>query len=146
MKTILLENKGILVLVDDSDFEFLNQWKWRASSEGYAVRSIGNSRRKPRPEIKMHRLLVGARAGQIIDHVNRNKLDNRRANLRFATNRLNCLNTDKSGVSWHKRGKAWQVRFGKETDQYFGLFRDRNLAHAVAKFLRASLIYNELPV
>src|SRR3990167_2096609 len=89
MKKIKLsQNK--YALVDDSDFEFLNQWKWSLSSGGYAERqelkSLGGEK------IRMHRLIIGAKEGQQADHKNMNRIDNRRGNLRICTKSQNMMN------------------------------------------------------
>lgn len=83
--------RGKFALVDDADFDWLNQWKWHLSSAGYAQRKAA----KPgggREHIYMHRLITGAGEGAFIDHVNRDTLDNRRANLRLATPEQNAHN------------------------------------------------------
>lgn len=55
---------------------------------GYAVRSITKGK------ISMHQQIMGTEQGKCIDHINRNKLDNRRGNLRFVTKSQNNLNRD----------------------------------------------------
>jgi hypothetical protein len=86
--------QGKKAVVDDSDFEWLNQWKWRFH-HGYASRTSKN--------IMMHRVLNDTPEGFDTDHINRDKLDNRRCNLRTTTRSHNNLNApaqsnSKSGV------------------------------------------------
>ena len=92
--------KGKVALVDDSDFEWLMQWKWSYASTGYAVRMIRDFNEKGVKTticVRMHRVLLSAKDSNIyVDHINRDKLDNRRSNLRLATNSENQLNT----ISW----------------------------------------------
>lgn len=83
MKLITL-TQGKKVIVDDIDFEFLNQWKWYLN-KGYAVR--GYSKR-----ILMHRFIINTPKGMDTDHINGDKLDNRRNNLRVATRSQNMAN------------------------------------------------------
>lgn len=90
MKKIKLGESGKYALVDDADYEWLNQWTWFWSA-GYAVRKT------PRPEQKqfiMHRVIMNApKSTQIVvDHINCNGLDNRRSNLRFANRSQNRAN------------------------------------------------------
>lgn len=87
--------KGKYTEVDDADYDFLNQWKWWIGSDGYAVReqSLGtiNGIYK-RKTVLMHRLLMNPPIGQEVDHANRDRLDNRRSNLRLATRSQNMAN------------------------------------------------------
>ena len=105
MKTIPL-TKGKFAIVDDEDFEYLNQWKWHLDDKGYAARNqhvrlakwTYTSRR-----VVMHRLVNKTPEGFSTDHINRNKLDNRRCNLRTVTQSVNAINsgiskTNKSGT------------------------------------------------
>ena len=101
------------VMVDDEDFDHLNQWKWRTNKEGYVVRSI------PRHVILMHRLLVGAKNGDIIDHINGVILDNRKSNLRFCSLSQNSWNARRrkvtfssvyKGVYYDKQKKRFEAR------------------------------------
>jgi len=89
LKKIALTNGGY-ALVDDADFDFLNQWLWRKSSNGYAIRTIeidGKSYVR-----RMHRIVADAPDGVIVDHKNRNRLDNQRLNLRHSNSRQNAIN------------------------------------------------------
>ena len=82
-KKLKLTNSENVVIVDDEDYEWLNQWRWYLGNEGYAQRndySDGNH-----TIIRMHNLLLDAKNGHWIDHINRNKLDNSKNNLRHAT-------------------------------------------------------------
>lgn len=94
MKLIAL-TKGLFAKVDDQDFEFLNQWRWRAEQrhgrEFYAVRyrhAPGNRQKR----VSMARLLMGEPKGFLVDHWNGDTLDNQRENLRKATNAQNQCN------------------------------------------------------
>ena len=80
MKKIKL-NKGYFALVDNEDFEFLNKSNWSVNY-GYAVRLPYKGR-----EARMHRLILGLikNDGKVTDHINRNRLDNRKCNLRILT-------------------------------------------------------------
>ncbi len=86
MKLIPL-SQGKSAMVDDEDYEWLSQWKWCLHSKGYAVRGNGT--------ILMHCVIVGTPVGFETDHINQNKLDNRRSNLRLATRAQNQRNKPK---------------------------------------------------
>ena len=74
-------------LVSDEDFEWVMRWKWRMIGGQYAGRTVYDRERKRADTIYLHRALMGLRAGDAeqVDHVNRDKLDNRRENLRLVT-------------------------------------------------------------
>jgi len=72
-------------LVDDTDYTQLIRYKWHYSG-GYAVTTVA------RRTQSMHAMIVGKRPGQVIDHINRNRLDNQRQNLRHATHAQNARN------------------------------------------------------
>lgn len=109
MKYIKL-TKGKRTLVDDDDYDWANQFKWHLSSNGYAVRTSENR--------QLHRYINKTPANFDTDHINRNKLDNRKCNLRTVTRSQNNFNSlppkdNKSGVKgvwWSKRWKLWYAQ------------------------------------
>lgn len=119
MKNISL-TQGLVALVDDEDFPVLVQWSWHAKRclhTFYAARNepLGNSR----VTVRMHRFLLGAGAGDRVDHKDGNGLNNTRINLRLCTARQNQQNQrhrsdEKSsrfkGVDWHSSNAAWRAR------------------------------------
>lgn len=90
------EARGRSALVDDCDYERLSQYKWKAKASGggnvYAVRNtlVGGKN----VTLRMHRVVLGYDGDQDVDHINRDSLDNRRANLRVCTRAENLLNSD----------------------------------------------------
>ena len=111
-------SQGYVALVDTSDFEFLNQWKWFASKDGdqvYAKRSVTMPGQANRT-VWMHRQITGCPDGWSVDHANRNGLDNRKVNLRLCTHGQNCVNVIKPRRVAPYRGirktgsGSWQVR------------------------------------
>ena len=119
--------KGRYAIVDDEDFEFLNQWKWWSDGQGYAVRDIGGRKNKQR--ILMHRVVNKTPDGLVADHINRNKLDNRKKNLRNVTQRVNSLNCKLSknntsgynGICWYKNRWCATIKYNYKT-VYLGRF------------------------
>ncbi|MFA6043577.1 MAG: HNH endonuclease, partial [Phycisphaerales bacterium] len=83
--------KGFVAIVDDEDFERINALKWCATSDPYAVRSHPVNGVWIR--LWMHRVVLDAPPGRLVDHISGDKLDNRRANLRLCTPAENARNT-----------------------------------------------------
>ena len=125
MKIIKL-TKGYETMVDDEDFEFLNQWKWHALKfKGgivYATRTSNTfERQKGFPKnIYLHRCLLNYPKNFHIDHVDNNGLNNTRVNLRLVTHSQNQQNAKLSvkstskykGVYYHKKNKRYAARIG----------------------------------
>lgn len=87
MKTIEL-TQGQVTLVDDEDYEWLNQWKWYANKAPYGFYAMRHSLKiegRPRDDISMHRIIIMAQKGEQVDHKDGNRLNNCRSNLRLAT-------------------------------------------------------------
>ena len=118
MKEIKLTG-GLVALVDDDDYEWLNQFKWCSDGKGYAVRATRRINGK-KTTIKMHREILGLTTGdgRIGDHVNGNVCDNRRENLRVCNECENQHNQGKrktntsgfKGVYFNKTEKRWKAR------------------------------------
>lgn len=102
-KYIPLQGKlgqGKFAIVDDEDYEFLTQWNWSFYG-GYAARTttikdVGYKR------IMMHHYLLPPKDGFLPDHKNRNRLDNQRHNLRYATFQQNISNKGARSKSGYK--------------------------------------------
>lgn len=92
--------QGYYALVDSSDVEFLKKWNWCATDRRKVFAGIRAARlhcpsgdwNKPRQRF-MHTDLMNPPPGLVVDHINRNPLDNRRSNLRCVTHKENCSNT-----------------------------------------------------
>ena len=123
-KSIRLQYTDIPILVDDEDYEWLSQYRWRlflSKSNVYAVTSVSGQ------EILMHRLIMNAGPGQSIDHKSGNGLDNSRTNLRFATQKQNTANMRKrSGTTSKYKGVWYFAEINKWTariqNEYLGCF------------------------
>jgi hypothetical protein len=117
MKKIEL-TKGKFAIVDDEDFEWLNQWKWQYDSHGYATRKLWIIGGKGKTEkIYLHRLIMDNPTNKEVDHINRNKLDCRKSNLRLVTHSQNLLNRPANsnntsgykGVFFDKSRNKWKA-------------------------------------
>lgn len=143
MKKILL-SQGRYALVDDEDFEELSRYNWsyyKNHNVSYAIRrALRTENMTPtRKTIHMHRVVLGAKEGQQVDHINGNGLDNRRSNLRICTHAENMRNRGKQvnntsgfkGVVFHNQRNKWQARMRLNGKIHsFGLFTRPEDAHA----------------
>jgi hypothetical protein len=124
MKQIPL-TKEQFAIVDDSDFDELSQWKWKASwaectQSFYATRTDHSSGQPV--TVRMHRYILGLAPGDNVqgDHRNGETLDNRRENLRAVTAAENQCNkatyrnnrSGYKGVSWYKAKHCWRAYIG----------------------------------
>jgi len=137
--------QGKVALVDVEDLRLLADYRWCADNhhERYWKARGGSGSNK----VYMHRLLLGARGGQLVDHINHDCLDNRRINLRICTTAQNGANRRKQreatssrykGVSWQRQAGKWRVRI-KTNGKYhlLGRFDDEEeAAHAYDRAAR----------
>ena len=106
--------QGRFALVDAADFEMLSRFIWCVSS-GYPATNVGAGSSKRL--VRMHRMLLLPDVGHEVDHINRDPLDNRRANLRLCSHHENSWNMSSrgrgssryKGVSWSKVRSRWLV-------------------------------------
>jgi hypothetical protein len=117
--------RGKFAIVDPDDFDRLNQHKWYASKSSakggfYAARCLWDKVNKKKRTVKMHRQILNPPPPLLVDHINRNGLDNRKANLRPATKSQNTVNrpirkpkgahSKYIGVTFQKSNKKWQAQ------------------------------------
>lgn len=137
MKKIAL-NQNKFTIVDDEDFEHLNQWRWFATKRGnsfYAERSqrVGKRKLGKSKGFKIHRLIMGITDPLVLcDHIDGDGLNNQKSNLRLCNRSQNNCNRRSSknssskfkGVSYHRITKMWQSSMTKDKKSiYIGLFR-----------------------
>lgn len=118
MKTIPL-TRGMVALVDDSDFDWLSQWDWHVHSSRdmlYAARSEYNPQTGKIKTVLMHREILKAPSNKLVDHKDRNSMNCQRYNLRI-TNRLGS-SRNRSG--WKKKPESnfKGVFFRKDTGKW----------------------------
>lgn len=89
--------EGKFTLVDDADFERLSQYKWRCDATGYARYSVYDKLKKTIQTVLMHRIILDTPDDLHTDHINGDRLDNRRSNLRIATCQQNSANRKAQG-------------------------------------------------
>lgn len=139
---------GHVAIIDDEDVAWLTQWSWHCL-DGYAVRTINHSKTR-KERVRMHRLIARAAPDQLVDHINRNGLDNRRANLRCCTQAENSRNVSKGagrsssflGVSWVQRDRVWTATIRRGRNHFLGYF-DREEEAAIAHDIAARSMHGQ---
>ena len=135
MSTSIPLSRGQVTLVDDADGDWLSQWRWLLVGNGYAGRFEHANHRSRL--VYMHRLILEAGPDQRVDHINGERLDNRRANLRLVTRRQNQQNrrpnthtsSGRKGVTWHTRFHKWHVRITVDGQPlHLGYYQDLETA------------------
>lgn len=91
---------GKVTLVDDADFEYLSRWTWQFNNRGYVNREgkvylKDGSGLYLRKTIILHRDILNAPKGMVVDHIDHNPLNNQRSNLRLCTPKQNLRHRQK---------------------------------------------------
>jgi hypothetical protein len=143
MKLIEL-SQGRVAIVDDEDFDWVSKWKWsywrcKEKRTGYARRLIGQ-RTNHRRVISMHTAIVQHGGQKIqnrqLDHCNGCGCDNRKLNLRLATQGQNLQNKKRyknntskiTGVNWCGRQNKWRAYISRpdtKRPKHLGWFRNK---------------------
>lgn len=149
MKLIPL-TRGKFAKVDDDDFEYLNQWKWYCDRKGYACRAGGIEIK--RNTIRMHREIIKTPKGMLTDHIDRDRLNNCKSNLRICLFSGNSANTGltKNNTTGYKGiafmgGKVnkWKARIKFNCKLYhIGCFKTKEEA-AMAYDKKAKELFGE---
>jgi hypothetical protein len=141
----ILLSRGKYALVDPDDYGWLSKYNWHVVGDKgsfYAARNTGQRQGQKRIVVKMHREVLRVPDGMFVDHINHNGLDNRRANLRPATQAQNARNRRKryesnfhskyKGLTWYKSQKQWAVRVMVNRESKFIGYFDNELDAARA--------------
>ena len=139
------KNRGLFVTsVDDEDYEYLNCFKWHAHKSRYNIYADTTIMRRDGSQttIKMPSLIMKIPKGMVLDHIDRNTLNNQKSNLRLCTlsqnnmNRVRKLNdkyTSKyRGVFFHKHCQKYTGHVGLNHKRYYiGYYKNElDAAHA----------------
>lgn len=148
--------QGLVALIDDQDAERVSRYKWHIKTQTarpgvvYAQTTVrlAPGRKGKTTSLTLHRFIVEAEPGVVVDHRSGNTLDNRRENLRVTDARGNSTNVTSSknqkrggfkGVSWNRNAGKWEVAIcagehrlnGKRKKLHLGLYDDPRAAARV---------------
>lgn len=133
--------KGKVTVINHEDYEKIKTYKWHYRDTGYAV-CYSKGSITSRKQIRMHRLLTDCPEGKEVDHIDGDRLNNCRENLRTCTRSQNMMNKGKpekgssrfKGVSWHIRAGKWRARIKLNgAEIYLGIFKREEDAYNAYK-------------
>ena len=136
--------QGHEAIIDAADLHIVDQYNWTALVSKWTVYAYRMDYSGPRQKnVRMHRLILEAKSGDQVDHVDGNGLNNKRENLRKVTNGQNSQNQRKrrdntsgfKGVGWSARRKKWIAKIYVDRKvKYLGMFDSiDDAANAYAK-------------
>jgi len=128
---------GLFTVIDTSDYDKVSKYTWSANKNNYATTTIDGS------TTLLHRLLIKPPVNMVVDHIDGDRLDNRKTNLRVCTqseNLRNQLKHCRSGTSKYKG-----VTYNREKGKWLARIRVRNIKYGLGSYyneLDAALAYN----
>ena len=142
MKTIKL-SKGYEAMVDDEDYDLIKDKYWKYH-KGYAIwRNKKNGQCK---DVPMHRFIIEVPEGFVADHINRNPLDNTRANLRIATKSQNQANKPPKASKAKTKFKGVHFDDNRVLSKWLALIKMNNKTIYIGSYtseIEAALAYDK---
>lgn len=138
--------RKLLVMVDDEDYNYLSKFNWHVSKDKCVASWLGSKNNK---RILIHRFIMNPPDNMEIDHIDGNRLNNQKSNLRLATSSQNKCNrgarkdckSGYKGVSWHKQNNKWSVRIMTD-GKYLSLGLYDDIKEAALAYNNASKKYH----
>lgn len=142
---ICLLANGDSFLFDAEDFPIVQAHKWSIENSGYVHTTVNGK------HIRLHKQIMDIPDGMVIDHINGDKTDNRKSNLRIASNMENCRNqrlcsrntTGYKGVSFDKRRKQYSAAITVDYKNIFLGYYESPQEAALAYDKAASFYFGE---
>jgi len=143
MKIIKASNKPLLICVDEQDYDLVSKSSWYINEWGYAIARI-KIKKGHYENFLLHRLILGLKKGVgTVDHINREKLDCRRVNLRMVTESQSQMNRPifRNNTTGYKG-----VYFDKERNKFTGYAGPKGNRKRIGRFdtaEEAAIAYNK---
>lgn len=120
------DSKNLSFIIDAEDYAIIKDYCWHIDVHGYVVAREQNGK-----IIKMHRLITNALEDDVVDHIDRNRSNNTKNNLRITNAKGNAINhtvrhsscSEVSGVTWYDKNRKWRafvIVDGKNKYVYYG--------------------------
>lgn len=139
---VRLVNTDVKMLCDCEDWDRLRQYRWSLGNRGYARAYISGKYEN------FHTLIIPRKRGLVFDHINLNRLDNRKSNIRQITFTANLKHKGSysnntsgfKGVSFHKDRRKYQayIRVNGKA-RYLGLYDSAELAKEAVEYAQTAL-------
>lgn len=144
---IKVSNTNLKAIIDDADAPLVAHRTWYLDIEGYPTTRL--LKKEGKKLLRMHRVLITPPKGLFIDHIDNNRLNNRRSNLRIATKAQNMMNRGApiqntsgfKGVVWDPVNKKWVAQItANGKSKKIGRFRTKT--QAAMAYNQAAKIYH----
>lgn len=146
----MITTNGYEYQIDREDLSLVNQFTWTKPSDGYVkcYREKTIDGKRNRKVFFLHRVVTGAKKGELVDHINNDPMDNRKSNLRITTKSINALNTNKTkgiipfrGVVFNKQAGKYQAKITINKKVYhLGFFNDAESASDIYQLKRKEVL------
>ncbi len=129
---------GLFTIIDDSDFDKVSKYTWYIGRGNYATTTTINV-----SGISLHRFIIKPPSDMVVDHIDGDRLDNRKSNLRVCTHSENLKNRikhDRSGTSKYKG-----VTYNRECGKWISRIRVDNVKYGLGSYhneIDATVSYN----
>lgn len=128
-------NKVAETKINLEDLNKVKYYKWRLSNTGYAITSDKNNK-----TLQLHRLILNTTS--YVDHINGDRLDNRKENLRTCTKSQNQMNVNYKGI-YHKKNDMWFARIKLNQKTYhLGTYLTKEEA-LYARYYAETILFKE---
>lgn len=143
IKEAIIDTKSLEIL---NDFEGTFRAVWNHNTQSYYAQGYDLTNSTKKKNVMMHRWLMCAPEGMVVDHLNHDTLDNRKSNLKVTTQSCNMFNLDPRklqgrvpGVKWYETRQKWRAVVkvnGKE--KHLGYYKEKvDAVIAVETFRKA---------